>query len=97
MEHTFLLQSGVWIASGSYYDEEENRFPFTGESRISRENGDWTIGGLPTAGTVLQQLSDSRRTDPAGDRMGVAQSIAWTIHRPVPLRGGYDFLRKWLG
>ena len=45
MEHTFLLQSGVWIASGSYYDEEENRFPFTGESRISRENGDWTIGG----------------------------------------------------
>ena len=79
MEHTFLLQSGVWIASGSYYDEEENRFPFTGESRISRENGDWTIGGHLEVGFPQPVRFYNNYQIPAGQTPPV---IGWESHNP---------------
>lgn len=79
MEHTFLLRSGVWNASGSYYDEEENRFPFTGESRISRESGSWTVGGYLEVGFPKPVRFYNNYQIPAGQTPPV---IEWESHNP---------------
>ncbi len=45
MQHTFLLTSQTWQATGVYYDEQENCFPLTGISHVRRQEGVWTIEG----------------------------------------------------
>ena len=37
MKHTFLFTEGVWIASGVYYDENNNRLSVEGRSEITHK------------------------------------------------------------
>ncbi len=41
MNHTFLFQEGLWIASGFYFDEARRLIPLGGEARITHQEDLW--------------------------------------------------------
>jgi hypothetical protein len=45
MMHTFLLQEGVWIARGHYFDDMERILPLEGMVRITHLEGLWLNEG----------------------------------------------------
>ncbi|MGO9137516.1 MAG: hypothetical protein ACLP9S_19510 [Syntrophales bacterium] len=45
MTHTFLLQEGVWIARGHYFDDMERILPLEGIVRITHLEGLWLNEG----------------------------------------------------
>ena len=45
MTHTFLLQEGVWIARGHYFDDMERVLPLEGIVRIAHLDGLWLNEG----------------------------------------------------
>jgi hypothetical protein len=45
MTHTFLLQEGVWIARGHYFDDRERMLPLEGMVRITHLEGLWLNEG----------------------------------------------------
>jgi len=42
-EHTYILESSQWTASGCYFDEQGQRVPVDGESICTRTKGLWTL------------------------------------------------------
>jgi hypothetical protein len=45
MTHTFLLQEGVWIARGHYFDDMDRILPLEGMVRITHLEGLWLNEG----------------------------------------------------
>jgi hypothetical protein len=41
MEHTFLFQEEIWIASGYYFDDKDRALPLEGMNRITHTEGLW--------------------------------------------------------
>ena len=47
MEHTFLFQEGKWVANGTYSDEQNQRHPATGSTKIVQEENQWiNVGSM---------------------------------------------------
>jgi len=45
MTHTFLLQEGVWISRGHYFDDTDRILPLDGMVRITHLEGLWLNEG----------------------------------------------------
>jgi hypothetical protein len=45
MEHTFLVQEGLWEATGKYYDEDSNTVQAEGKNRIEHQRDKWINKG----------------------------------------------------
>jgi len=45
MRHTFLFQEGLWLADGSYFDETNRSFPFTGRTEVTHSENLWFLNG----------------------------------------------------
>jgi hypothetical protein len=43
MHHTYLLQEGLWIASGFYFDETDRLIPMGGETSITHRENLWLL------------------------------------------------------
>jgi len=60
MEHTYLLEPGLWEISGLYYDSNNNPFPQKGQLVIVHSPELWTIEGEVTITTHETQKVTSR-------------------------------------
>ena len=45
LKHTYILEEGVWKASGFYYDEFNNTFPLEAETRTVHKDEEWIHEG----------------------------------------------------
>ena len=80
MAHSYLLQSLVWTAQGTYYDSEGHSFPLTGQSRLRREDGLWQLEGemavaSPQPLKFWNNYTISQAEDPS--------TLRWTSHNPA--------------
>ena len=60
MNHTYLLEPGLWEISGAYYDANDNPFPQKGQLVIVHSPDIWTIEGEVTITTHETQKVTSR-------------------------------------
>jgi len=60
MEHTYLLEAGLWEISGVYYDANDHPFPQKGQLVIIHSPEIWTIEGEVTITTHETQKVASR-------------------------------------
>ena len=43
LKHTYLLESGIWVSEGNYYDQKEQKIPITGKTEIIHQSEFWMI------------------------------------------------------
>lgn len=60
VQHSYLLQPGLWDISGVYYDLNNNAYPQKGQLVISHEPDLWSIEASLTVTTEQTQTVDSR-------------------------------------
>ena len=60
IQHTYLLQPGLWEITGVYFDVNNNGFPQKGQLVISHEPDLWTVEGRVTITTHETQSVNSR-------------------------------------
>jgi hypothetical protein len=46
MAHTFLLEAGLWMATGSFTDAAGRSMPVEGQSEIVHRGGVWVVDGV---------------------------------------------------
>jgi hypothetical protein len=46
MKHSYILEEGIWRASGKYYDENQDCMDVSGETKISHEVDSWVLDGF---------------------------------------------------
>ena len=87
--HTYLLESGRWLATGNYFDAAGNCFPLRGETRVAKSAQTWRLNGFleVCAGEPQRFYNDYEIA--AGDRPDV---LAWTSLNPAlgVLRGAFE-------
>ncbi len=80
MMHTYLLPGRHWQASGIFYDENDQSFPLTGRSRVSRDNNEWTLDAsmdvLFETPVQLCNIYSIHSTD-------AEHTLAWTSFNPA--------------
>ncbi|MDR2945277.1 MAG: hypothetical protein LBV79_00815 [Candidatus Adiutrix sp.] len=60
LEHTYLLQPGLWELTGVYRDVNDRAFPQKGQLVVTHEPGLWLIEGQLTVVTEQTQTIASR-------------------------------------
>ena len=45
MKHTYILEEGMWRASGKYHDANQNCIPVIGETKITHNELNWILDG----------------------------------------------------
>lgn len=46
MKHSYILEEGIWKASGKYYDENQTCIGISGETKISHKEDTWILDGF---------------------------------------------------
>ena len=45
MKHTYILEEGIWRASGQYWDENQNCINVQGKTEITHNKSNWILDG----------------------------------------------------
>lgn len=46
MKHTYILEEGIWKATGRYCDESQNYIEVSGETQITHDEETWILDGF---------------------------------------------------
>ncbi|GAP13753.1 hypothetical protein LARV_01508 [Longilinea arvoryzae] len=94
LNHTFLLEEGVWKAAGEYFGEDNQKIRAQGWIRVHYQVDHWFVArNLTLEGTRNAELINHYYVQPGLISLGGA--LLWTGHDPVlgEMRGHYGLLK----
>ncbi len=81
IKHTFLFKEHTWIATGVYFDANNDPIPAAGETRIIHREHIWIIEGIMRVfGNRPQEIKNSYEIVPFGENRVVTR---WTSFNPA--------------
>lgn len=82
VRHTFLLQEGVWVATGEFFDRRGNPVPMDGSARVTHGSDMWRSRGvmrLQRPGGGSMEMPNDYEIRPFGEERDFT---GWTSENP---------------